>query len=95
MGNSDPVYKVNDVPRHVEKKRDIEENLAARKQDMADGRARGEELFREGSLGRVQEGRSQEISNIIARRHAESNGFSTEEQNAFRTNNHVANNQAL
>ena len=48
------------------------------------GRARGEQLFGEGSLGRLQEGRAPEIADVIERRRAGLQGFSREELNALR-----------
>jgi hypothetical protein len=60
---------------------------AAREQDMAKGRARGEELFKEGTLGRVRQDRSQDIQDVIAQRRANLQGFTPEEQNAMRENN--------
>jgi hypothetical protein len=46
-------------------------------------------------LGRIDADRSQEIKDLIARRNSESNGFTDEEQNAFRTKNQVELNQSL
>ena len=60
---------------------------AFRQADLAQGRKRGEELFGEGSLGRVEAERQQEISDLIERRRAEAQGFSPEEQEAFRSQN--------
>lgn len=56
-----------------------------READLARGRARGEELFGEGKLGRVREGRSADIADVIERRRARLSGFSPEEQEAFKS----------
>lgn len=66
----------------------------AREADMAKGRARGEEIFKEGALGRVNEGRSADIQDVIARRKANLAGFTPEEQAAYREKNLSAVNQA-
>lgn len=55
-----------------------------REQDMAAGKARGQELFGNKALGRVEEQRSQEVGNIIGRRQQESQGYTPQEQEAFR-----------
>lgn len=77
--------------------RDTEMQIAKlrRDSDLAEGRKRGEEIFADGSIGRVDANRSKEIADIIARRDAESKGFSDEEQNAFRAKNQVDINQSL
>ncbi len=77
--------------------RDTEMQIAKlhRDSDLSEGRKRGEELFADGSIGRVDAGRSKEIADIIGRRDAESKGFSDEEQNAFREKNQVDLNQSL
>lgn len=56
----------------------------ARNEDLAEGRARGEELFKEGNLGRVRGQRSADTSDIIAKRKANLQGFTPEEQNAMK-----------
>jgi hypothetical protein len=56
----------------------------ARNEDMAEGRARGEEIFKEGNLGRVRADRSADTADIIARRKENLKGFSQEEQNAMK-----------
>lgn len=66
-----------------------------REDDLAKGRQRGEQVFAPGSLGRVDEGRSAEVAAILARRQAESNGFTPEEMNSYRTTNVNASNQAF
>lgn len=60
---------------------------AQREQDLARGKARGEELFSEGALGRMEEGRAAEIADIISRRQAESQGFTPQEMQAMREQN--------
>lgn len=60
---------------------------AAREADMAKGRARGQELFGEGALGRVQQDRAGEVADIIAQRKAQAQGFTPEEQQSMRDNN--------
>lgn len=60
---------------------------AAREADMAKGRARGQELFGEGALGRVQQDRAGEVSDIIAQRKAQAQGFTPDEQQSMRDNN--------
>lgn len=66
-----------------------------RQKDLEEGRKRGEQLFADGSLGRIDQNRSQEIADIVARRKANINGFNPEELNALRTNHQVEANQAL
>lgn len=67
---------------------------AAREADLAAGRARGQEMFSEGSLGRVRSERSQDINDVMARRRANLEGFTAEEQNAMRDTNLKAIQQA-
>lgn len=57
---------------------------AGRDQDLAEGRARGQQLFGENTLGRLQAGRASEVADIIARRNKALSGPSAEEQNAQR-----------
>lgn len=59
----------------------------AREGDMAKGRARGQELFGEGKLGRIDASRSADISDVIARRKAMLEGYTPEEKNAMRDEN--------
>lgn len=84
-------YEGQDIGRAAE----MEATKLNREEDLAAGRKRGAEEFGDGSLGRVDEGRSKDIADIIERRKAESNGFSDEEQNAFREKNQVDLNQSL
>lgn len=74
----------------------LDKARAEREKDMAAGRARGEELYKEGSLGRLEEARAKEIADIIARRQSESQGFSPEEMEAKRSMavGDIQNNQA-
>lgn len=57
---------------------------AAREEDLAKGRTRGEEIFGKDALGRINAGRSADVSDIISRRKANLNGYSAEEQNALK-----------
>lgn len=60
---------------------------AARNKDLEAGRARGQEMFAQGSLGRVEEGRAKEIADIIAERQKRSKGYTPEELQAYREQN--------
>jgi hypothetical protein len=60
---------------------------AGRAADMAAGQARGETLFGGNALGRLNEGRSADVSDILARRQANLAGFTPEEQGAMRDQN--------
>lgn len=64
----------------------LQDTRNAREEDMARGRQRGNELFGDGQLGRLEEGRAAEVADVIARRKANLNGFSSEEQGAMRDN---------
>ena len=55
-----------------------------RDQDLAQGRLRGEQIFGEGSLGRVAEGNSQDVADIIAARKANLQGYTPEEMATLR-----------
>jgi hypothetical protein len=66
---------------------ELSDTRTQRDKDMADGRKRGEELFGNGSLGRVDAARSAEVADLLARRQKEANGFSPEEMTAYRENN--------
>lgn len=55
-----------------------------READLAQGRARGSQLFGEGSLGRVGEVRSADIADILARRKAGLEGLNAAENQALR-----------
>ncbi len=63
----------------------VEAARKAREKDMAAGAAKGQEYFGEGSLGRVDAARAQEISDVLARRQANLQGYTPEEQNAMRS----------
>lgn len=54
--------------REEQRQRRLEEERAAREAALQRGRARGQELFGEGALGRVEAERSKEISDILGRR---------------------------
>jgi hypothetical protein len=60
---------------------------AARDKDLQKGRARGEELFKEGTLGRVDANRSADVTDVVSRRRANMAGYTPEEQQALRENN--------
>lgn len=57
----------------------------ARGEDLAEGRKRGEAEFGEGSLGRVDAQRAAEISDVLARRQQQLQGYTPEEQNALKS----------
>jgi hypothetical protein len=57
---------------------------AQREKDMAEGRARGEKEFGEGSLGRVDQERAAEVADLIEKRKARLSGYTPEEMNAQR-----------
>lgn len=61
---------------------------AERAKDLAEGRARGEEIFKEGSLGRVDE------AVMLARKQQAEQGFTDQENSALR-DNQMAARQAL
>lgn len=67
---------------------------AAREADLTKGRARGQELFADKSLGRVDQDRSAEVADIVARRKANLAGFTPEEMNAMQSNQVQSINQA-
>lgn len=60
---------------------------SSRESDMAKGRARGQELFGEGKLGRVNEARSADIQDVISRRKAMLEGYTPDEKAAMRDEN--------
>ena len=55
-----------------------------RNKDFEEGRKRGEEIFGEGKLGRVNATRSSDVADIIARRKDAMNGLDSQEQQALR-----------
>ena len=57
----------------------------SRNKDLAQGKARGQQIF--SNLGRLDEGRNQDIQTVMAQRQANLNGFTPEEQNAMRDQN--------
>ena len=63
----------------------LEQAKKGRAEDLAAGRARGEEVFTEGVLGRLESGRAQEIANLINQRQAQTAGLTPEEQANFRS----------
>lgn len=60
---------------------------AARNKDLAAGRDRGEQIFGQEALGRVNEQRSADVADIMNRRKEQLGGFTAEEQGAMRDNN--------
>lgn len=60
---------------------------AGREADLAKGRGRGQELFGEGKLGRVNEQRSGDIADVVARRKEFLQGYTPEEMQAMRDQN--------
>lgn len=58
-----------------------------REQDLASGRKRGEQIFGKQALGRVDEARSASMADILARRQANLEGFTADEQGAMRDQN--------
>jgi hypothetical protein len=67
-----------------------DQNTASRTADLAAGAARGKQLFGDGTLGRVDSTRAGEVADIIKQRQAQTQGFTPEEQNAFRDQNESA-----
>lgn len=66
------------------RERRLEEVTSARDKDLAAGRKRGEEVFGEGSLGRVSAERSADIADVVAKRKAELSGMAPEEETLLR-----------
>lgn len=60
---------------------------AGREQDLAAGRARGADVFKEGVMGRLSAERPEEIAQIIAQRKLQTQGMTPEEQEALRSVN--------
>lgn len=68
--------------------------VAAREGDLAKGRARGQELFGEGSLGRLGADQTSAINDIMTRRQSMADkGLSAEENNALRDSMNAGINQ--
>jgi len=65
----------------------LDQNRADRDKDLRSGRVRGAAEFADGSLGRVDSQRAQEIKDIITRRQQEAQGFTPEEMNLMREQN--------
>lgn len=86
-GPSDAEIEKKEKHQAAEQKRRSQELVdqfqSARDVDLAKGRARGQEEFGEGSLGRLNAERNADIANVIARRRAALEGFSPEERNAM------------
>lgn len=82
LGRGIPELPVVDLDRETNKK--VAQQKYYRDQDLAQGRARGEEIFGEGSLGRVSEGNSQDVNDIIAARRANLQGYTPEEMATLR-----------
>jgi hypothetical protein len=77
------------VPRSPEEKeKDFQRRLGLlreeRAQDLAEGRERGEQLFKTGTLGRVDSGRAGETQQLIAERRAGLGGLTSQEQTLAR-----------
>lgn len=70
-------------PQPVKSREEIlmDQARADREKDLAGGRARGEELFKTGSLD------SQDLKDVTEQRRQQAQGFTTEEQNAMRDQN--------
>ncbi len=62
----------------------MDQTRKARNQDLTQGRKRGEEVFKDGALGRVDAARSGEVAGLLQRRMDESQGMSPEEMTAAR-----------
>lgn len=60
---------------------------SGRDQDFAEGKQRGQELFGDNSLGRVDAGRRTETADLLARQKAMASGYTPEEQEALRSQN--------
>lgn len=58
----------------------LSRSKAQRNEDLAEGRARGEQIFKEGALGRLSADRAKEISDIVAQRKAMAQGFTPQER---------------
>lgn len=71
--------KEQEAPQAQEQAR-IDRARTERAKDLGEGRARGEQLFGEGSLGRIS-------PELLDQLRAQSKGFSPEEQNAMRDQN--------
>lgn len=65
-------------------KQKIRDYRAGREQDLATGRARGEEIFGNQALGRVSSDRSADVADILARRKEALKGYNSQEQQAQR-----------
>lgn len=65
----------------------LAQNRAGRDADLAQGRKRGEEIFGNDALGRVNAEKSAEIADILNRRKAQLEGYTPEEQQAMREQN--------
>lgn len=86
-GKREPTAEERESQNQRTMQQRLSQAQAAREADMAKGRARGQELFGEGALGRVQQDRSKEVQDIINKRKQYAEGFSPEEQQAMRENN--------
>lgn len=82
LGRGIPELPVADLDRETAKK--IAQQKYYRDQDLAQGRARGQEIFSSGSLGRVDAGSSQDVADIIAMRKANLQGYTPEEMATLR-----------
>lgn len=62
-------------------------NRRGMRQDLESGRKRGAEIFGKGSLGEIKAKRSTEVSDFLARQKANLEGYTPQEQQAFREQN--------
>ena len=62
----------------------LERVRKARAEDLAAGRARGQELFGEGKLGRIADVRRPDIERVISERRAQLSGLTPEEEQLMR-----------
>lgn len=83
LGMSLPEYK--DFQQKQRKTRaELSVVREGRKEDLAEGRARGEELFGKGALSDIEGRRAKEIADIIEMRKQQAQGFTPEEKGALR-----------
>lgn len=80
-----PVNKDADYERMEREK--AARYAALRNQDLMAGRKRGQEVFGNQALGRVDASRSSDVADILSRRKAQLEGYTPEEQQAMREQN--------
>lgn len=76
-----------DAYYNQQEQRKQQQNAAARAADLAKGQARGEQIFGNQALGRVDASRSADMQDVLARRKANLGGYTPEEQQAMREQN--------